>query len=132
MSMRESIVSAILLCRPRARKRASVNMLGPDERDSVMNEETRSTEWLAWLGLAVASFAVLEHRAIKSARVHPTLSRFVASRTRKSKTHQFTSTLMIVGSASWLAYHFNYEAISEDGTFASYAALDKALKYRVA
>lgn len=95
-----------------------------------MHETPRSTEWLAWAGLIVASFAVLEHRAIKSNRRRPTLSRVVADKTRRSQVHRAASTALIVGVSAGFAYHVNYEKILEDGTFTSFAALDKLFRSR--
>lgn len=91
-------------------------------------DESRSTEWYAFAGLAISAFAILEHRAIRSDRKLPTLSAVVATRTRTSKTRAHVSTAVIMGAAAWASFHFNYEPRGADGTFASYTLITAKFK----
>lgn len=75
---------------------------------------SRDTEWIAWAGLTLASFAVLEHQGIRRRNGRRTLSHHVKGVAQRDQTTQALTVAGIAGFASWLAYHFAFDPRDED------------------
>lgn len=74
-----------------------------------MSRNGGRTEWVAWAGLALTSFAILEHQGIRRSNGRRTLSHHVKGVAQHSQASQAATVIGIAGFASWLAYHFAFE-----------------------
>lgn len=72
-----------------------------------MNGCCAHRDWLIWLGLAGASFAVLEWRGLTTEQ--PTFSHVMRFHIRTSARRKVAAAMCAAGVSAWLTWHLVFE-----------------------
>lgn len=68
-------------------------------------------EWYALIGLAVASFAVLESHGVRKRNNRVTLSHILKGHVQLNHARKGAFVMVTTGFAAWFTYHIAYEAM---------------------